>query len=408
MKPQKNHLISWVCYAASLKIKPNDPLKLIFESIHWDFIYSLTDPLYANYGVTPHDPVSLFKAQLAIYLGEARSDRDLAGKLTYDGRLCYLCGFDYLKTPDHSTFTNFRNRLGDETFYKIFRNIIAQAVAIGVIHGIDFAVDSTHIHAYSNPRKPNPSDKDAAWGYKSEDYAFFGYKIHMIVDVKSQLPVEITVTPGNEHDSTQALPLLKSAKHIDNLPIQNFAADAAYDDYEIYRASINDLGLTPFIALNPRSSKDRMASSLSDLSFSYKQGCFCCAAGKPAVFAGYDRSRNRFKFRCPAAAKHTACLFKAACYKSEYGRTFYLFPEDDLRLVGKIIRGSRTWQINYARRPAVERCNSESKLLHSLDNLRVRGIAKVKIHAYLSVSAMILKKIALALPQSRSPAYAFA
>ena len=62
MKPLKIHLISWVCYAASLKIKPNDPLKLIFESINWDFIYSLTDPLYANYGVTPYDPVSLFKA----------------------------------------------------------------------------------------------------------------------------------------------------------------------------------------------------------------------------------------------------------------------------------------------------------------------------------------------------------
>jgi IS5 family transposase len=36
----------------------------------------------------------------------------------------------------------------------------------------------------------------------------------MIMEVKSQLPVEITVTPGNEHDSTQDLPLLKTAKQI--------------------------------------------------------------------------------------------------------------------------------------------------------------------------------------------------
>ncbi|MGQ9696360.1 MAG: transposase, partial [Thermodesulfobacteriota bacterium] len=315
------------------------------------------------------------------------------------------------------TFSNFRSRLGEETFYKIYRTLIAQAIAIGVIRGIDFAIDSTHIHAYSNPHKENPSDKDAAWGYKenhkNETRYFFGYKVHMIVDCKSQLPVEITVTPGNEHDLTQALPLLKSAKQIENLSVQNYAADSAYDDYEIYRSSINDLGLTPFIALNPRSSKDKPPSSFSDLSFSYKQGCFQCAAGKSAIFAGYDKARNRFKFRCPAALGRDTCLFKGACYTSSYGRTFYLFPEDDLRLVGKIIRGSRTWQINYAKRTAVERCNSEAKEQHFLDKLRVRGIARVKIHSYLSLSALILKKIAvfqrgLVLPRTRSPAYAFA
>lgn len=429
MQNSKNRLISIFTYAASLKIKDNDPLKLIFESIDWSFIYDYASPFYAGYGSPPYDPVSLFKAQLAIYLGEASSNRKLADKINYDGRLCYLCNFDYLRTPDHSVFSRFRNRLGDETFYKIYRTLIAQAVALGVIHGINFAIDSTHIHAYANDKgikccnhrgkcacPKTYADPDASWGYKEEDYSFFGYKVHMIVDVDSQLPVDIIVSPGNEHDSHYALPLLHGAKKTENLSVQNYAADSAYDNYEIYRASINDYQVAPYIALNPRSAKDKLPATCSDISFSYKNNCFQCYAGKKVYYAGYEKERNRLKFRCPAAMGRDTCLFKGACYTSEYGRTFHLLPEEDLRIIGRVPRGTPAWNEHYAMRTAAERCNSDAKEQHSLDNLKIRRISAVKIHTYLSLSAMVIKKIAqyaaehpltIPAPLPRSPAYVF-
>jgi len=89
--------------------------------------------------------------------------------------------------------------------------LIAQAVALKIIIGGDTAIDSTHLWACSSKfgkkktcsckgrcRCPRDySDLDARWGAKSKDYLFFGYKVHLIVDAKSQLPLDVKVTPAN-------------------------------------------------------------------------------------------------------------------------------------------------------------------------------------------------------------------
>ena len=103
--------------------------------------------------------------------------------------------------------------------------MIAQAIVLKVIIGGDTTIDSTHLSAYSSklgkktysckgkchcPR--DYSDPDAQWGAKSKDYIFFGYKVHLIVDAKSQLPLDVKVTPSNDGNSSQTRPLLKGAK----------------------------------------------------------------------------------------------------------------------------------------------------------------------------------------------------
>jgi len=42
------------------------------------------------------------------------------------------------------------------------------------------------------------SDPDARWKTKSKDYVFFGYKVHLIVDAKPQLPLDVKITSGSE------------------------------------------------------------------------------------------------------------------------------------------------------------------------------------------------------------------
>jgi hypothetical protein len=56
------------------------------------------------------------------------------------------------------------------------------------------------------------SDHDASWGHETEECVFFGYKIHLTVDAKSQLPLDVKVTPANETDCPRAKPLMKGAK----------------------------------------------------------------------------------------------------------------------------------------------------------------------------------------------------
>jgi transposase len=92
--------LTFTTYEASLKLNPNDPVKIIFDNIDWSFIHPLVRERYklSPQGAEGYDPISLFKAQLLIYLGEVSSDRKLASALRYNARLCLLCGFNFLKT----------------------------------------------------------------------------------------------------------------------------------------------------------------------------------------------------------------------------------------------------------------------------------------------------------------------
>lgn len=346
----------------------------------------------------------MFKAHLLIYLGEVSSDRKLASALRYNARLCLLCGFNFLKTPSNGTFTNFRDRLGEDIFYEILHCLIAQAIILKVIIGGDTTIDSTHLWAYSSkfgkkacrclgkyhhPR--DYSDPDARWGAKTKDYLFFGYKVHLIVDAKSQLPLDVKVTPANEGDSPQAKPLLMGAKERHpEIKIDSATMDSAYDAYDNYRFAIEDMGTTPIIALNPRGRVDAITDGSLYLS---DNGTYTCLAGFKVVYWGKDTGRGRLKFRCPAALGRCQCLFRPTCSLSPYGKTFYLHPERDYRLIGPIPRGTDLWQEKYNARANVERAHSEEKGSHRLANPRVRGLSRVKIHVYLALCAQVIKRI---------------
>jgi transposase len=396
--------LTFTTYETSLKLKPNDPTKIVFDNIDWSFIYPLVSGKYSSQGAEGYDPISLYKAQLLIYLGEVGSDRKLASALRYNARLCLLCGFNFLKTPSNGTFTNFRNRLGEDVFYKSLHQLIAQAIALKVILGGNTAIDSTHLWAYANrfgkktcsckgkchcPR--DYSDPDAQWGYKDKEYVFFGYKVHLIVDAKSQLPLDVKVTPANEGDSPQAKPLLKGAKNRHpEVKIDSSSMDSAYDSYENYRFAIEEIGVAPIIAINPRGGIDAITSGSLYLS---EDGSYTCVAGLKVVYWGKDKKRGRLKFRCLAALGRCQCLFRTTCSLSPYGKTFYLHPNRDYRLIGPIPRGTDLWHEKYNARTSVERAYSEEKGSHRLANPRVRGLSKVKTHVYLALCAQVIKRI---------------
>ena len=170
--------------------------------------------------------------------------------------------------------------------------------------------------------------------------------------------------------------------------------DSAYDSHENYRFAIEEAKVAPIIALNPRGGVDAIASSSLYLS---QDGSYTCFAGFKVVYWGKEEKRGRLKFRCPAALGKCECLFRPTCSTSAYGRTFYLHPKRDYRLIGPIPRGTDLWQEKYNARTSVERAYSEEKGSHHLADPRVRGLAKVKIHVYLALCAQVIKRIGAAI-----------
>lgn len=393
-----------------VKLRNYDPLKIWFEAIDWNPIFSKCFHLYSDTGAPAHNPVSMFKALLLIYLGQADSERDIAEKLQFDVRLQSLCGFDFFDTPSHVSFHDFRERLGSELFYDLLHQLIAQAIAIGVIKNvIHSAIDATHFWANSNRfgvkvcqctgkcqclRKY--SDPDARWGHKTRTYSFFGYKVHLIVDTQSQLPIEAIITSGEVPDNTQAADLIDGAiQHHPDISISSSAMDAAYDDTDVYKHCVNK-DIHPIIPLNPRN-QEKDTFSVNPQVDMDKDGCFFCSVTKlRLVKNGTDPKRKgRQKLICPPTGERKDCPFRESCCPtSKVGRTFYLYPLRDIRLLGTIPRDSDEWKFLYRQRTAVERTNSSLKSpTHKLDEPRVRGLEQIKIHVFLSICALVVKTI---------------
>jgi len=212
MKKVKGRQLSFITYEAFKKIKKDDPLKIIFESIDWSFVHPIIKDKYATGRELVYDPVTLFKAQLLIWLGEVKSNRRLAQSLQFDSRFCVLCGFDnFLKTPAHSTFSCFRKRIGKDVYYKILHRLIAQTVVAASINKINISSNIVHIIIHSNNGKKkscNCSGSRCKYNKKqkhskdetnvkliTKNFVALGFKAKMVIDASAKLPLEVILTP---------------------------------------------------------------------------------------------------------------------------------------------------------------------------------------------------------------------
>lgn len=214
MKKAKGRQLSFITYEAFQKIKKDDPLKIIFESIDWSFIHPIIKDKYASGRELLYDPVTLFKAQLLIWLGEVKSNRRLAESLQFDSRFCVLCGFDnFLKTPAHSTFSYFRKRIGKDIYYKILHRLIAQTIVTAVINKININSSIIHIIIHSNNgkkiscncsgnrckyihnQKQKHSKDETNAKLMTKNFVALGFKAKMAIDANTKMPLEVTLTP---------------------------------------------------------------------------------------------------------------------------------------------------------------------------------------------------------------------
>ena len=112
----------------------------------------------------------------------------------------------------------------------------------GVIEGISIVVDATKLKALKG-------DPDAKWGYIVKEEAFFGYKIHILADFKSEMPIGIRITPANKHENSLFKPLVKEAKRL-SLKASRICGDAIHDN-KATRQFVTGLKAKAFIDRNP-------------------------------------------------------------------------------------------------------------------------------------------------------------
>jgi len=349
-------------------------------------------------GPKGYEPTSMIYALIAMQVEKIQTIKDLVLDLKQNPILRYCCGFDILgKVPSESTFSRFLDKLTQtDELEKLFHQLVIQAKELNIIDGSHVSIDSTKLDSYeaAKPKKSiNDDGTNPNWGMKRDtngnNIRWFGWKLHILCDSKSELPLDILLTPASIYDGTVAIPLIKQFlnNYKDTFKPTYYAMDSGYDIESVYQDIINDLKGTPIIAYNPRGSYAPPMGLDKDFDP-------ICSAGYKLVYWGKDG--DYLKFRCPHALGKCNCPNGMNwCSSSNYGYTLKYNYKKNPRHWGYPLRSSTVWQKLYNKRTSVERCNSRLKKYLNLDNIRSKGIKKVKVHSLLNCIALIAGTIAL-------------
>ena len=217
------------------RVIPNNHfLKLLDKAVDFSFVNELCRDAYTpDFGRPAYEPEMMFKILFLQFLYDI-SDRRVEEEVNFNLVLKWFAGLTIDESPpDSSSLTRFRDRLEEKRFADIFNQIVKLAREKGLISDRLSIVDSTHVKAKVDTFKmrDNPDaspDKDARYGYKSQNKPFFGYKAHASMDSDSELITKLETTPGNANDGKEFPKVVDSNSKMTT-------ADKAYDSKKNHR-----------------------------------------------------------------------------------------------------------------------------------------------------------------------------
>lgn len=216
---------------------------------------------------------------------------------------------------------------------------------------------------------------------------YYGYKLHLLTDANHEIPIGWTVTPANTADCTQAVPIFDEAKgEFDWFAPEHFMADKGYDDKKIHEKLEGQYDCHPIIPL-------RDQRTVHKDSFD-EHGCPMCYQREKFIWNGSDYKRKRSNWVCPVKAgrmKPKTGLLGCNCGD---GQKIWVNWKDDPRRHSLVPRGTGKFEQLYNKRGSVEREYARLKGQYILDNIRVQGIEKVRLHANLSIFTRLLVALA--------------
>lgn len=219
-------------------VREDHPYRRLLLLVPFDELCKPLESKYSRLGRRGYPVTAIFKALLLQFMEEL-SDRELERFLQENLAGKLFCGFELTdETPDFSTFSVMRDRIGAEGLAEIFRLVQGYLKDAGLVREVFTFVDATHLitkvnlwnerdkviaageRRLSNSNLPKVAvDKQARLGKKG-GLKWFGYKFHVAVDMSQGFITKIAATPGNVEDE-------KGARHV--LPGSGMVlADKAY------------------------------------------------------------------------------------------------------------------------------------------------------------------------------------
>ena len=290
--------------------------------------------------------------------------------------------------------------------------------------GVHTAGDATHLHARRKAEVEAKAEEDAGLpqanggrkeyrddaGQVTKVIEWFGFKLHLLVDVKHEVSLAYRITSANAADNEQLPALLQQAQA--NLPpkrIATLAYDRAADDEKVHEL-LADAHIKPLIQ-NRTLWKDelerRPPGKRIPLNVVHDEAgtmyCYDKVSDPPVrhamAYIGYEPDRQTLKYRCPARHEGWSCPSEPVCNaEKSYGLTVRIPSHLDLRRFPPIPRATKQFERLYKGRTAAERVNARLKVFWGIDDGNITGARR--FHAFVGVVMIVHAGLATVLARA--------
>ena len=365
---------------------------------------------------------ALWRALLAAIVFGHGSLASLGRELARNGQLRDLCGFDPLRgdqaVPPAWVWTRFIAKLlrHQALIDGLLDQILDQLAELLPDLGRNLGLDGKAVGAWS---KQDPEASEGYKNYEGEDQTgqpfeqikrWFGYKLHLLIDVDYELPLGFELSGAKEHESPYLMPLIE--RLADQHPqlherAQTLTADRGYDDGSDKAELYDEHGIVPLIDTRDlhQGRMQPLDPQRHDTIYYSPTGEVSCKVAPfepdPAKsfaamqFVGFEADRQTLKFRCPASAFGLECQNREACHcapavrDGAYGRVVRIPLERDRRIFLPQHRHSKGFVQGYKKRTAVERVNSRIDQVYGFERHFIRGKSKMRLRLGLGLLVML-------------------
>lgn len=305
------------------------------------------------------------------------------------------------KVPKAWNMSRFMDTLGKEPhrtlLQETFNAMIRRLGQVVPDLGQDTAGDATALNARRKPedkaqqeaglpqatggRKEYTDDE----GQVTRVVEWFGYKLHLLVDVKHEVSLSYVITDTKAGDGETLPELLEQGQA--NLPegrIKTMAYDKAADTNEVHQV-LSEERIKPVIQNRAlwKEEPERMLpghDGRSNIVYDEAGTVYCYdrvsqpMVRHPMAYIGYEPERETIKYRCPAKHEGWQCPMSEICNAGKsYGKTVRVPREIDLRRFPALPRATQKFERMYKGRTSVERVNARFKIFWGLDDGNITG-----------------------------------
>ena len=378
------------------------------------------------------DPEVAVRLMLAGFLLGIVHDRRLMREAQVNIAIRWFVGYGLHEAlPDHSSLTRIRQRWGEDRFRRIFERTVQACIDARIAKGEIVHVDASLIRAdvswdslaVRHVEAMNAANEDAeAALVKSRKSGRFkkvcvtdpdatmatsarnrrlepAYKQHAVVDDLRGVVLDVAVTTGEINEGQMIVERIDATMEATGLSISTVTADAGYAYAKVYGAfERRAIG-----ALIPAKAEPiRSPVPLRRFRYDARHDILKCLRGKTLRPTRREKHGRFFYSRasdCAGCDLASICLSKGRANKA-------VVVGDDYPALLRARRRRERWspqdkQLYQRHRWRSEGYHGEAKNWHGLARAVRRGLANMRIQAYLTAAAVNLKRLAVALLADR-------